>query len=153
MTTDRSIRLIVNSSPPDSRRRPGAKLMSYEWLNAAVEPYDGEFPITLTSGDPFHFYLRDVTRSLVAPRLKVIFEPLPGNQAHSPFDAQVTADLRSGVSALNVSPGEEFNTWNYGPYVLANEGVEFEFSVEIDDQGVQRRVWYVDPQMIVEPGG
>lgn len=153
MTTYRSIQMIIRDNPPESERKPGLKLMSFQWLEADVEPYGGYMPITLPLNDPFTFYLRDYTKRLSGPALKVDFTPFPGSEDKSPFSQRDTADLQSGVAA-SIGPRDlgDYNVFGFGPFTLVNPGVEFEFSLEIDDDSKPPHKWFVDPQMIVEEG-
>jgi hypothetical protein len=103
--------------------------------------------------DPFTFYVHDYTQTLSGPTLKVQFEPFPGGQGGSPFSARDTANLRSGVTATGSSGGGGgYTVFSFGPFTLANAGVEFEFSLKIDDDAKPPHRWFVDPQMIVEEG-
>jgi hypothetical protein len=123
------------------------------WVPDGEDPYTGEYPIVLSQNDYFSFFLHDYTKELVSPQLKVVFEPFPAGGNASPFDAQVTAFLRTGVPAATEYQGPDYNSFAYGPYPLVNTGVEFEFSLEIDDNSRPPHRYYVDPQMIVEGSG
>jgi hypothetical protein len=153
MTTYRNLQMIIRDSPPESERKPGSKLMSYQWLDANEGAYLGYMPITLSANDPFTFYVHDYTKTLTGPKLIVQFEPFPGGQNSSPFSARDTADLRGGVAAASGPVAvNDYNVFSFGPFTLENPGVEFEFSLEIDDDSKPPHKWFVDPQMIVEEG-
>lgn len=107
------------------------------------------------ANDQVGFTLADVYNELSNSAVyKITFTAPSGPQ--SPFDATTTAQLADGTYPWAKGRNPIVGLKNPTDYVtsgaaltLANQGTDFEFSVEVDDDGTE--VYYMDPRMIVDP--
>ena len=149
--TDYSLYLYIKPQRPQSTRKPGHQLLSYQWMGVATaEPYSGFMPIPLNQQN-FQFAILDYTKTLQSPTVKIEFLKIQGS-AHSPVDAAATTNLHNGVTSTGKVEWEEFNLFEFASVPMTNSGNGFSFSVDIDDPSNPQDKWFIDPQMIVEEG-
>ena len=107
------------------------------------------------ANDQVGFTLADVYNELSnSATYKITFTASSG--AQSPFDATTTAQLADGTYSWQKGHNPIVGLQNPTDYVttnpllsLANQGTDFEFAIEVDDDGSE--VYYLDPRMIVDP--
>jgi hypothetical protein len=150
-STNYTLQLLLQAQHPESRRKPGHHLLSYQWSNDSDgDSYWGPLPIPLDQTS-FKFTIVDYTKSLESPTVKIDFVKVQGSE-HSPFSEADTKSLQDGVASTRSVDGEEFNVWVFNDVPFAGAGNGFSFSVDIDDRSNPQDKWFVDPQMIVEEG-
>ena len=150
-STNYTLQLILQARHPESRRKPGHHLLSYQWSNESEgTSYLGPMPIPLDQTS-FKFTILDYTKSLESPTVKVDFLKIRGTE-HTPFNETATKSLQDGVAATRSVDSEEFTVWVFDDVPLANTGNGVSFSVDIDDPSNPQDKWFIDPQMIVEGG-